>query len=55
MTHDEVAAVLALLEGTPQLVTKPLYGSGVRIVVAKTLASAPDPCGRIDANVLRGA
>ena len=33
-SRDEVAAVISLLEGTPQLVAKLLYGSGLRIMVA---------------------
>jgi len=37
MTRDEVAAVLSLMEGTPQLVAKLLYGSGVRIMEAVRL------------------
>jgi len=32
MTREEVAAVLSLLNGTPQLITKLLYGSGLRIM-----------------------
>jgi site-specific recombinase XerD len=34
MTRDEVAAVLSLMDGTPQLVAKLLYGSGLRIMEA---------------------
>ena len=34
MTREEVAAVLSLLNGTPQLVAKLLYGSGLRIMEA---------------------
>ena len=37
MTREEVAAVLSLMEGTPQLVAKLLYGSGVRIMEAVRL------------------
>ena len=37
MTRDEVAAVISLLEGTPQLVAKLLYGSGLRIMEAVRL------------------
>ena len=37
MTRDEVATVLALMEGTPQLVAKLLYGSGLRIMEAVRL------------------
>jgi len=37
MTRDEVAAVLSLMTGTPQLVTKVLYGSGLRIMEAVRL------------------
>jgi len=32
MTREEVAAVISLLEGTPQIVAKLLYGSGLRIM-----------------------
>ncbi len=34
MTREEVGAVISLMEGTPQLVTKLLYGSGLRIMEA---------------------
>jgi integron integrase len=34
MTRDEVAAIISLLDGTAQLVTKLLYGSGLRIMEA---------------------
>lgn len=34
MTREEVAKVIALMAGTPQLVTKLLYGSGLRIAEA---------------------
>src|SRR5207244_10942908 len=34
MTRDEVATVLSLMAGTPQLVAKLLYGSGLRIMEA---------------------
>ncbi len=37
MTRDEVATVLALMEGPPQLVAKLLYGSGLRIMEAVRL------------------
>src|SRR3990172_8216569 len=37
MMRDEVAAVISLLEGTPQLVAKLLYGSGLRIMEAVRL------------------
>jgi site-specific recombinase XerD len=37
MTRDEVATVLALMEGTPQLVAKLLYGSCLRIMEAVRL------------------
>jgi integron integrase len=36
-TRDDVAAVISLLEGTPQLVVKLLYGSGLRIMEAVRL------------------
>jgi integron integrase len=37
MTREEVAAIIALLDGTPHLVTKLLYGSGLRIMEAVRL------------------
>ena len=37
MTREEVAAVLALMDGTAQLVAKLLYGSGLRIMEAVRL------------------
>ena len=37
MTREETAKVLALMEGTPQLVVKILYGSGLRIMEAARL------------------
>jgi len=37
MTRDEVATVLMFMEGTPQLVAKLLYGSGLRIMEAVRL------------------
>jgi site-specific recombinase XerD len=37
MTRDEVAAVISLMGGTAQLVTKLLYGSGLRIMEAVRL------------------
>ena len=37
MTREEVAAVLSLMDGTAQLVTKLLYGSGLRIMEAVRL------------------
>lgn len=37
MTREEVAAVISLLEGTPQIVVKLLYGSGLRIMEALRL------------------
>jgi site-specific recombinase XerD len=37
MTREEVAAVLALMDGTIQLVAKRLYGSGLRIMEAVRL------------------
>src|SRR5919204_3268594 len=37
MTREEVATVLSLMEGTPQLVAKLLYGSGLRIMEAVRL------------------
>lgn len=37
LTREEVATVISLLEGTPQLVAKLLYGSGLRIMEALRL------------------
>jgi integron integrase len=37
MTREEVAAVLALMQGTAQLVAKLLYGSGLRVMEAVRL------------------
>jgi len=37
MTREEVAQVIALMEGIPQLVVKLLYGSGLRIMEAARL------------------
>ena len=37
LTREEVARVIALLEGTPQLVVKLLYGSGLRTMEAVRL------------------
>jgi len=37
MTREEVAQVIVLMEGTPQLVVKLLYGSGLRIAEAVRL------------------
>lgn len=37
MTREEVAAILSLMEGTTQVVTKLLYGSGLRIMEAVRL------------------
>jgi len=37
MTREEVAQVIALMEGVPQLVVKLLYGSGLRIMEAARL------------------
>lgn len=37
MTREEIACVITLLEGTPQLVAKLLYGSGLRITEALRL------------------
>lgn len=37
MTREEVARIIALMEGTPQLVVKLLYGSGLRILEALRL------------------
>lgn len=37
MTREEVAQIIALMEGVPQLVVKLLYGSGLRIMEAVRL------------------
>ena len=37
MTREEVATVISLMQGTPQLVAKLLYGSGLRIMEAVRL------------------
>jgi len=37
LTREEVSGVLSLMNGTPQLVTKLLYGSGLRIMEAVRL------------------
>ena len=37
MTREEVATIIALLDGTPQLVAKLPYGSGLRIMEAVRL------------------
>ncbi|MBW2559081.1 MAG: integron integrase [Deltaproteobacteria bacterium] len=37
MTREEVARIIALMEGVPQLVVKLLYGSGLRIMEAARL------------------
>jgi integron integrase len=37
MTREEVAAVISLMNGTPQLIAKLLYGSGLRIMEAARL------------------
>ena len=37
MTREEVAAVISLMDGTPQVVAKLLYGSGLRIMEAVRL------------------
>ena len=41
LTRDEVASVISLLAGTPQLVVKVLYGSGLRILEAVRLRVHP--------------
>jgi integrase len=52
MTREEVATVLSLMRGTPQLVAKMLYGSGLRIMeavrlrVKDILEPHPLPLGR---------
>ena len=37
MTREEVAQVISLMEGTPQIVVKLLYGSGLRVIEAVRL------------------
>lgn len=37
MTRDEVRQILQLMEGTPQLIVKLLYGSGLRVIEAVRL------------------
>ena len=37
MTRDEVRAVITLMQGTPQLIAKLLYGCGLRIMEAVRL------------------
>jgi len=37
LTRDEVGKIIPLLEGTPQLIVKLLYGSGLRILEAVRL------------------
>ena len=37
MTREETAKVISLMEGTPQLIVKMLYGSGLRILEAVRL------------------
>jgi site-specific recombinase XerD len=41
LTREEVASVISLMEGTPQLVVKLLYGSGLRIMEAMRLRVHP--------------
>jgi integrase len=54
MTREEVVRVLAFLEGTPQLVVKLLYGSGLRIAEAVRLriTSVAGTRGHFDNNDL---
>ncbi len=37
LTHNEVKSIITLMEGTPQLIVKLLYGSGLRITEAARL------------------
>ncbi|GAB4280927.1 MAG: hypothetical protein Kow0029_25770 [Candidatus Rifleibacteriota bacterium] len=37
MTQKEVAAIISLMDGVPQLVAKLLYGSGLRVMEAVRL------------------
>jgi integron integrase len=54
MTRDEVATVLSLLEGTPQLVAKLLYGSGLRIMEAIRLRVKDIDCAMKQLTVRSG-
>src|SRR6266571_9337447 len=54
MTRDEVATVLSLLEGTPQLVAKLLYGSGLRIMEAVRLRVKDIDCAMKQLTVRSG-
>ncbi|GKT10628.1 hypothetical protein DSTSK_39330 [Desulforhabdus sp. TSK] len=50
MTREEVARVIPLLNGAPQLMVKLLYGSGLRIMEARPRVQ---DCGNLDfANTL---
>jgi integron integrase len=54
MTRDEVATVLSLMAGTPQLVAKLLYGSGVRIMEAVRLRVKDMDCAMQQLTVRSG-
>ena len=54
MTRDEVATVLSLMEGTPQLVAKLLYGSGLRIMEAVRLRVKDIDCAMKQLTVRSG-
>jgi integron integrase len=54
MTRDEVATVLSLMSGTPQLVAKVLYGSGLRIMEAVRLRVKDIDCAMKQLTVRSG-
>ena len=54
MTSDEVATVLSLMAGTPQLVAKLLYGSGLRIMEAVRLRVKDIDCAMKQLTVRSG-
>ena len=54
MTRDEVATVLSLMAGTPQLVAKLLYGSGLRIMEAVRLRVKDIDCAMKQLTVRSG-
>ena len=54
MTRDEVATVLSLMEGTPQLVATLLYGSGLRMMEAVWLRVKDIDCAMKQLTVRSG-
>jgi integrase len=54
MTRDEVATVLSLMEGTPPLVAKWLYGSGLRSMEAVRLRVKDIDCAMKQLTVRSG-